>query len=146
MVELAVTMARTKISQAERTKLRREIRIGMEQDKSVPLLTRKVANEVAAYWRDVAWPKSLGVPPAQFGLPHHYETGRYRESIKVERQRKRFGMPRYAVVTNDPNANFIEYGTGPDKPGSRSPWGPYTPTPEFAPAGKTALHFGGTAP
>ena len=77
---------------------------------------------------------------------HPFETGRYREAIHVERKRKRFGMPRYAVVNDDPNANFIEYGTGPDKPGSQSPWGSDTPIPEYAPAAKTAHHFHGTAP
>jgi hypothetical protein len=139
-------MARATVSRAERIKLGREIRIGLQNDRTIPSRTRKFADEVAAYWKNVAWPTAIGTPPAVSGPGHFYETGTYRDSIHVERKRKRFGMPHYAVVSNDPNANFIEFGTGPDKPGSRSPWGPYTPTPEFAPAGKTAFHFGGTAP
>jgi uncharacterized protein (TIGR02266 family) len=46
------------------------------------------------------------------------------------------------VSTDNEHAGFIEYGTGPDNPGSRSPWGPNTPTPEFAPAAVTAAPVG----
>lgn len=138
-------MARVSLPSAERVKLGHEIRIGIQNDRAIPLGTKRVAEEVKTYWKDVAWPTAIGTPPAQHP-GHFYETGRYRESIHVERKRARFGLPAYAVVSNDPDANFIEFGTGVDKPGSRSPFGPNTPTPEFAPAGKTAFHFGGTAP
>jgi hypothetical protein len=73
----------------------------------------------------------------------------------ISSSRSRFGraadglgrfLAAWEVYSDHENANFIEYGTGPDKPGSRSPWGPNTPTPEFAPFGKAAHRFGGTAP
>lgn len=133
------------MARIDRVKLGREIRLELEKDKTIQIRTRAFAEEVKTYWKDVAWPTAIGTPPAQHP-GHFYETGRYAQSIRIERRRKRFGLPRYAVISNDPNANFIEFGTGPDKPGSRSPWGPDTPTPEFAPAAKTAFHFQGTAP
>lgn len=135
-------MARSGISSAERIKLSREIRIGIRNDGAVDLGAKKVAEEVKAAVL-AEWDVAMG---SVTGLLHPYETGQYRDSIHVERRRKRFGMPRYAVVSNDDNANFIEFGTGVDKPGSRSPWGPNTPTPEYAPFGKAAHRFGGTAP
>jgi hypothetical protein len=146
-----------------RSKLSNEIMLKMELDSRRPksevaLQTKKEAELVAAYWRDVAWPTSIGTPPAK--MPNHgYETGSYRESIHVEQLRDAKGrftggrrgvsgrrLPAFQVITRHPNANFIEFGTGVDKPGSRSPWGPRTPTPEFAPAAKTAHFFKGTAP
>lgn len=136
----------------DRTKLANEIRVGIKDDKdnTLQIRTKRFAEEVQAYWKDVAWPES-----AEEHVPHGhpYETGSYRESIKIERKRKRFGLPRYAVQSQHPNANFIEFGTGVDKPGGHATWigldgerhwGPNTPTPQYAPAGRTAHHFGGT--
>ena len=72
---------------------------------------------------------------------HPYETGGYRESIHCEY----VTSPRlYGIVrTTDPAAHWIEYGTGPDKK-MGSPWGPNTPTPEFAPAQRTIDYFRGS--
>ncbi len=41
-------------------------------------------------------------------------------------------------------SHFIEDGTKADAKGSKSRFGPDTPTPEFAVMQKTAAHFGGT--
>jgi hypothetical protein len=58
----------------------------------------------------------------------------------------------YWVGTESLVAAFIEYGTGPDVNGVGvwqdldGSWhkSPMTPTPEFAPAAKTAAFYGGT--
>lgn len=135
----------TRVSAVQRENLRREISLKMSQDPEVRIKTKAFAMEVAAYWRDVAWPTAVG---AKTGAGHPYETGRYRDSIKVVQNRGARGRfaAGFTVISRDPNAGFIEFGTGYDKPGSRSPWGPLTPTPEYAPAGRTAHHFGGMAP
>jgi hypothetical protein len=127
----------------DRVKLGREISAKIRAERSVKWRTKAFAEEVAAYWRDVAWPESA---VAGQWPDHPYDTGEYQNSIKVRQNRSERGrfMAGFTVYSDSPNANFIEYGTGPDKPGSRSPWGPHTPTPEFAPAGRTAHHFGGT--
>lgn len=108
----------------------------------VKLRTKEEAEKVAVYWRDVAWPTSIGTPPAKMPA-HGYETGSYKESIHVEQLRSGLGrfLAGFQVITRHPNANFIEFGTGVDKPGSRSPWGPNTETPEFAPAVRTEFYF-----
>lgn len=134
-------MAETKI---DRTKLSREIRLeiehGVKRDPEVKLQTKAFAEEVRTYWATQTAP----LP----GPDHPYATGDYAASIKVRQNRDQSG--RYAagwtVYTNHPNANFIEFGTGPDKPGSRSPWGPYTPTAAMHSAARAAIHFKGTAP
>lgn len=137
----------------DRQKVQHEIELKIRAERSIKWRTKAFAEEVAAYWRDVAWPEAIGVPPAKIGPGHPYQTGRYRDSIKVVQDRvpggRREGgryLSAWKVVATSFDANFIEYGTGPDKPGSKSPWGPYTPTPEFAPAARTAHHFRGTAP
>lgn len=72
-------------------------------------------------------------------------TGKARAAWHLEERPDVRNLPRWAAVNNDPKINMIENGTGPDtKPGS--PFGPDTPTPEFAPAAKTAFFYGGTAP
>lgn len=73
-------------------------------------------------------------------------TSAYRNAWHLEERPEVRKLPKWAAVNDHPNANLIENGTGPDKPGSNSPFGPDTPTPEFAVAGRTAFHFGGTAP
>lgn len=135
--------ARRRIS---RSKVAHEISLKMELDSRRPgsevkLKTKEEAEKVAVYWRDIAWPASA----AKGQWPGHpYETYDYRESIKVEQNRNRLSgrfLAGFTVITRAFNANFIEFGTGPDKPGSHSPWGPDTPTPEFGPAGMTEHFF-----
>jgi hypothetical protein len=130
-------------------KLGREIELKIRAERSVKWRTKAFAEEVAQYWKHVAWPESA----ARGQWPDHpYETGEYANSIHVRQQRRgkgKFGgrfLAGFEVIADSPNANFIEFGTGVDKPGSRSPWGPNTPTPEFGPAAITAHHYRGTAP
>jgi hypothetical protein len=122
----------------DRIKLGREIRLKISRDKTVKPRTRKFAEEVRDHLVNVEWASR----------PHPYATGDFADSVKVRQGRSRLGrfLATFEVYSDHPNANFIEYGTGPDKPGSRSPWGPNTPTPEMAPFGNTAHHFKGTSP
>ena len=113
-----------------------ELKIRRDEDQRTHRETRSFAEKVKEHWK-LEWIEAG---------PHPYETLEYLESIHVERSRAQKGISSYSVVSDSPNANLIEYGTGPDKPGSKSPYGPNTPTPEFAPAAKTAHHFGGTQP
>lgn len=134
------------MAKVDRIKIRREILLKVSKDDSIKLGTRAQAIQVAEHWKNVAWPEATGSvasPPN-----HPYETGDYVDSIEVRQGRDPKGrfVSHFEVRTDHPNANFIEFGTGVDKPGSRSPWGPNTPTPEYGPAGATAHHFRGTAP
>lgn len=128
----------------DRVKLGREIELKIRAEKSVKWRTKAFAEEVATYLKTVAWPTATG---SVTGPGHPYETGAFVESIEVVQNRNRLGrfLAGFTVQSNSPNANFIEYGTDIDKPGSKSPWGPNTPTPEYAPFARTAHHFGGTA-
>jgi hypothetical protein len=127
------------VARVDRVKLGREIRDKISRDGEVGRRTKRIAEEVQAMVKEEA-PKP--------GPGHPYATGDFVESIKIRQSRGRLGrfLAAWEVYSDHENANFIEYGTGPDKPGSRSPWGPNTPTPEFAPFGKAAHRFGGTAP
>lgn len=83
------------------------------------------------------------------GALHPYQTGDYRAHIKKVTPRwyqriKKFlrdGIPIGSVYNDSDVAHFVEYGTDIDNPDSRSPWGPNTPTPEFAPMRKTAARY-----
>jgi hypothetical protein len=67
-------------------------------------------------------------------------TGKYAASIKVTETKT--GKTKVAATAW--YAHIVEYGSGPDtKQGS--PFGPDTPTPEFAVMAKTAAAFGGTS-
>lgn len=72
-------------------------------------------------------------------------TGEAAASIHVERRGDRRGMPTWWVGTRLWYFHFIENGTGPDPADSHSPFGPNTPTPEFAPFAKVAHRHGGTS-
>ena len=132
-------------------KIKREIMAKISRDEEVNKGTRTMAIEVQKYIIEHTAPSPWNPSPLTKTGP--YATGDYAKSIKIKQERvrsgRRFGgryLSEYRVYSDHPNANFLEYGTGVDKPGSRSPWGPNTPTPEFAPFGRAAHHFGGTAP
>lgn len=84
---------------------------------------------------------------------HPYSTGDYVAHVKKKklplRQRLfikrtlRQGVPIGQVYNDSDIAHLVEYGSGSDKPDSRSPWGPKTPTPEFAPMRKTVALMNG---
>ena len=111
------------------TRLAHEMRVAIERDQDQGIRRRvdHVAKDAMAYAR----------------LISPVRTGAYQRAWHVERKVDERRMPHYWVVNDDPKAIFIEYGTGPDKPGSKSPFGPDTPTPEFAVAARTAAAFGG---
>ncbi len=91
--------------------------------------TEAEAKKVEATWKRIA-PK---------------DSGAYAASINTRRLKKdRDGMPAYRVEADDYKAHWIEYGTGADPEDSDSRFGRDTPTPEFAPARRTAAMFGGT--
>jgi hypothetical protein len=127
------------VARVDRIKLGREIELRVSRDEAVQRGLKRIAEEVQAMVKEEA-PKP--------GPGHPYATGDFVESIKMRQTRGLQGrfIGGFTVYSDHENANFIEYGTGPDKPGSRSPWGANTPTPEFAPFGKAAHRFGGTAP
>jgi hypothetical protein len=70
-------------------------------------------------------------------------TGNYAASITVVDRPDIDGFPAKRIIARAWYAHLIEFGTGPDKPGSHSRFGPNTPTPAFAPRAKTAAEFGG---
>lgn len=72
------------------------------------------------------------------------DTGKAAASVHVEKRKDRRGMPAWWVGTRLWYFHFIENGTGPDKPDSKSPFGPDTPTKEYAPFAKVAHRHGGT--
>lgn len=131
-----------------------ELKSKIRRDAEIRVRSREFAYDVANYWVEeeapAPWhPSGRGSrPETVVGHPDEwpYTTGDYGESIHVRRQPDHLGMPHYWVGTHSPIAHFIEFGTGPDAPGTHSPWGPDTPTFEYAPAARTAFHFGGTAP
>ena len=119
-----------------RRELKNEIGIAIRKDLAVARGTKDFAEEVRDYAKRL-WRESG---------PHPYETHEYVESIHADKKPNVAGLPHWWVGTYSPHAVFIEYGTGPDKPGSKSPWGPNTPTREFGIFARTAHHFRGTAP
>lgn len=121
---------------SSRNDIARELEIKVSKDLGVRRKAAAFAEEVAEHVRK-EWDEAG---------PHPYAVGDFRESIHLEKKRDRGRWPSWRVISNHPNANMIEFGTGWDKPDSKSPWGPYTDTPEFAPFGKTAHHYGGTSP
>lgn len=116
---------------------------GINSNRELRRLLRDFIDDTKETWR-VVWEASGEM--TEEGV-HAYQTGDYVAHIKE--QKRSFAQrifPKWAkgdpipvgIVYNDsPHAHWIEYGTGPDKPGGHSPWGPDTPTPEFAPARRT---------
>jgi hypothetical protein len=132
------------------TQILNELQTGLRKDKEVHHKTKEFANEVKDYWVEFEAPAPWNVRPETVvghGDDWPYTTGEYALSIKVKQGRDARGrfISSWDVYTHSPIAHFIEYGTAPDYPGSRSPWGPNTPTYEYAPAARTAHFFGGTA-
>jgi hypothetical protein len=110
---------------------------GLNSSKELRRAIRDFVEDTAETWR-LVW-ESSG--------PHPYETGDYLAHIRSRVKLRAKLFPKFyrdepmkaGEVWNDSKvAHFIEYGTLPDKPGSKSPWGPNTPTPEFAIARRTA--------
>jgi hypothetical protein len=151
----------TYVTRVSRKQIEHELRLELEEDArhgQIKRESREFADEVRDTWVRV-W-TMMG--------PHPYETGDYADSIKVHGVGRPTGQTRapkgavnaagkkiggrftgniyahYRVSTDNKHAGFIEYGTGWDAPDTHSPWGRFTPTPEFAPAAVTASLYGGT--
>lgn len=108
--------------------IRAEIERKIRADAELKVKSKDLADEVRDHWRSVS----------------PVDSGEYAASVHVEKRKDRNGLPHWWVGTRDWKAHFIEYGTGSDPDGTNSKFGRDTPTPEFAPAAKTAHHFGGT--
>lgn len=130
-------MADTVVSLRE---IREGIFDGIDSNRELRRAYRDFVDDVEATWKHIWDADASG---------HPYETGDYRAHIKkimpkrYQRIRKflRNGIPIGAVYNDSDVSHFVEYGTAADKPGSHSPWGPDTPTPEFAPMRKTAARY-----
>lgn len=117
---------------------------GISNNKELRRAYNDFIDDVKEMWRLTWEADSQGVIGG-----HPYQTGDYiahlkkRKLARGDRANLRNLLHQgifIGMVYNDSDvAHFIEYGTGPDKPGSKSPWGPDTPTPEFAPMRKTAM-------
>lgn len=135
----------------------REIRRAFENELSV---SRELRRELRDFVDDVhdEWHKQWdrdrqGKLAGELGVKHPYQTGNYKAHIKKKRIQlatrlgfnRRFfkGIPIGQVYNDSEFAHMLEYGTGPDRPGSRSPFGPNTPTPEFATMRKTWAKMSG---
>lgn len=120
---------------------------GVSSNRELKRIINRFIDDVHDTWENV-WDESLeGKLATELGIPHPYQTGSYRAHIKkkkmtwaqklwVKRAIKK-GLLVGVVYNDDPKAHWIEYGTTVDKPGGHSPWGPNTPTPEFAPMRRT---------
>lgn len=120
-----------------RLEVEKELRDKTPQDPDLKRQAKEFAEDV----RDFARGKALE------DMDRGYATGHFVESIQVRRIKRwwRKTMPNYEVYSTDPDlADMLEEGTGRDKPDSRSPWGPNTPTPAYFTFTKTAAHFAGT--
>lgn len=108
--------------------IQREIEAGIRKDAEMRLKTKEAAEKI----RD------------EIRAETPVRTGKAAASIHVEKRKDRRGMPAWWVGTRLWYFHFIENGTGPDKADSKSPFGPDTPTPEYAPFAKVAHAHGGT--
>lgn len=120
---------------------------GVNSNRELRRLMNRFIDDVEETWHHV-WDTAIeGIQDGPGPPPHTYETGDYGSRIKKKkltlRQRLfiksaiKKGILIGSVYNDSDHAHFLEYGTGPDKPGGHSPWGPNTPTPEFAPMRKT---------
>lgn len=104
-----------------------EIRAQVQRDDQLDTANEDLAQQVKAY--------------VQSQTP--IDTGDAVASIQIREVRKpRNGLPARTVYSDDPMFHMIEYGTKADPPDSKSPYGPDTPTPAFAPFGKAKARFG----
>lgn len=116
---------------------------GIDDSRELRHAYNRFLDDIEALWK-TTWEES-GVMTKEGH--HFYQTGDYIAHIKTlkipyRKWAKKFlrdGVPMGVVYNDSDVAHFIEYGTEADYPESRSPWGPNTPTPEFAPMRKTAI-------
>ena len=137
-------MARAKV-RISRRQIEDELTLKIDRSKEVAAGGKAFATKVFRHLVDKEMP-SAGDPD------HPYATDDLKNSVKLVRNQtrtktgrfRRNGRVYYTIVTDNPHAGYYEYGTGWDAPGTNSPWGRKTPTPEFAPFARTAHFFRGT--
>lgn len=121
---------------------------GLSSSRDLRREAKRFIEDAADVWRMV-WDTSMqGILASETGAPHPYQTGDYRRHIKTTKltwtqklfikQALRSGLLVGSVYNDSRVAGWVEKGTDVDKPGSRSPWGPNTPTPAFHIAERTA--------
>lgn len=120
---------------------------GMSRASALRRASKDFIDDAADTWREV-WETTIKGVSATSADPHPYETGNYVEHIKKVkltfmekafiRKALRDGVLIGRVYNDADDAIFIEGGTKRDKPGSKSPWGPNTPTPKFEIAKRTS--------
>lgn len=111
-------MARSKVRESHRS-IEDEIRDKLQDQVEVREGVEAMAQKAKTLWRQLA----------------PVDEKDYQASIHVENRFRRIdGLPAKRVTADDFKAHWIEYGTG----------DPY-PTPEFAPAARTAAILGGEA-
>lgn len=110
------------------SEIQRELEAGIRKDAELRLKSKEAAEKI----RD------------EVRAETPVDTGKAAASVHVEKRKDHLGMPAWWVGTRLWYFHFIENGTGPDKEDSESPFGPDTPTPEFAPFAKVAHRNGGT--
>lgn len=125
---------------------------GMSDSRALKRAAIEFIDDAADTWRRV-WTVTAKSKIATGADPHPYETGNYESHIKkkhVERISEKMireamidGALLGSVYNDADDAAFLERGTQVDKPGSRSPYGPNTPTPAFEIAKRTAEIMGG---
>lgn len=139
-----------------RVQLMNELMLKIQNDEEVRRDVKDFAEKVKDHWQRIS--------PAHATAAHPWATGAYRRSItrqsEMFRNARGHFQYRHWVGTYSPIAEYLEYGTGVDVNGTGS-WidmdelgrgtgkrrkSKNTPTPEFAYAARTALHFHGTAP
>lgn len=122
---------------------------GIDNSKELRRAYRDFIDDIEATWKHIWETDKQGALASKLGTPHPYQTGDYIAHLKKRMPRKyqriknflKSGMPIGAVYNDSDVSHFVEYGTDEDKPGSRSPWGPKTETPEFAPMRKTVARY-----
>lgn len=127
---------------------------GIDNSRELRRAFNDFIDDVEAMWKHIWEMDSQGRLAEELGVAHPYSHGRYKAHIKKIKLAKftriktalKAGIPIGAVYNDDEVAHFVEYGTGPDKPGGHGNWFDFegnhhfsgdTPTPEFAPMRKT---------
>ena len=125
---------------------------GLSSSRDLRREAKRFIEDAADIWRLVWDTSKQGIEAAKTGVLHPYQTGNYRRHIKTTKltwtqklfikQALRGGLLIGSVYNDSRVANWVEFGTDVDKPGSKSPWGPNTPTPAFHIAERTAQIMG----
>lgn len=116
--------------------------------------SRELRREVSRFIDDIEAMAKVVWNTSAEGIPgnHPYQTGDYLAHFKKRKltlRQKLFikstvakGIPIGLVYNDSDVAHWVEFGTKADKPGSKSPFGPDTPTPAFKVFGRTAEIMG----